>query len=89
MAICKRVYYSGRVQGVGFRYTAQSLAQGFAVAGYVRNLSSGDVELIVEGESAMVEAFLAAVGRHMGHYIEETRAEDLQPSGLQGFRIRH
>ena len=31
--ICKRVYYSGRVQGVGFRYTAQRVAEGFAVAG--------------------------------------------------------
>ena len=36
MAICKRVCYSGRVQGVGFRYTAQHLAAGYAVAGHVQ-----------------------------------------------------
>jgi acylphosphatase len=89
MTICKRVYYSGRVQGVGFRYTAQDLAQGFAVAGYVRNLPNGDVELVAEGESTEVEAFLRAVGDRMGHYIEATRAQDLPPSGWQGFHIRH
>jgi acylphosphatase len=89
MIVCKRVHYSGRVQGVGFRYTTQGVAQGFAVAGYVKNLPDGDVELLAEGEPAVVEAFLAAVGQRMGRYIEETRAEDLPPSGVQGFRIRH
>ena len=47
----RRVYFSGRVQGVGFRFTCQSLARGFEVAGYVRNLPDGRVELVAEGES--------------------------------------
>src|SRR5439155_885059 len=47
MNVYKRVHYSGRVQGVGFRYTAQGLAADYAVAGYVRNLANGDVELVV------------------------------------------
>jgi len=46
----RRLYYSGHVQGVGFRYTCQSLARGFDVAGYVRNLPCGRVELVVEGD---------------------------------------
>ena len=49
------------MQGVGFRYTAQHLAAGYPVAGYVRNLPGGDVELVVEGEAEGVERFLAAV----------------------------
>ena len=48
MTVCKQVRYSGQVQGVGFRYTAQRLAEGYAVSGYVRNLPEGDVELVAE-----------------------------------------
>jgi acylphosphatase len=87
--VCKRVYYSGHVQGVGFRYTAQGLARGYPVAGYVRNLSSGEVELVAEGEPAQVEAFLAAVARHMAGYITHTVVHEDPPRGLSEFRIRH
>src|ERR671936_740596 len=87
--VCKRVYYSGRVQGVGFRYTTQGLARGFAVSGYVRNLPAGEVELVAEGEPGEVDRFLAAVAERMGHYIEEARVQDVPPGGYQGFRIRH
>ncbi len=89
MTVCKRVYYSGRVQGVGFRYTAQRLARGFPVAGSVRNLPDGTVELIAEGEPDPVEAFLTAVERQMTGYIDQRTAEDEPPTGRQGFQIRH
>ncbi len=49
-----RLLMSGRVQGVGFRYTAKGVAQRFAVTGFVRNLSDGRVELVVEGDAAEV-----------------------------------
>ncbi len=55
------VFYSGYVQGVGFRYTARQVAMGFEVAGTVRNLADGRVELIAEGERAELEAFRAAI----------------------------
>jgi acylphosphatase len=87
MIVCKRVDYTGRVQGVGFRYTAQALAAGYAVAGTVRNLENGDVELVVEGEPEPVTAFLGAVAQHMGRHIERTTTHDCTPSGQQGFRI--
>jgi acylphosphatase len=87
--VCKRVLYSGRVQGVGFRYTAQALAGGYAVAGYVRNLPSGEVELIAEGEDGVVEAFLSAVAQRMAAYIRNTTVQDAAPSGQRGFQIRH
>ena len=87
MTVCKRVYYLGRVQGVGFRYTAQTLAAEYAVAGTVRNLDNGDVELVVEGEEDQVTAFLRAVADHMGWYIHRTTVHDATPGGQQGFRI--
>ena len=87
--VCKRVLYSGRVQGVGFRYTAQALAAGYPVAGYVRNLPSGEVELVAEGEESAVEAFLAAVAQRMAGYIRNTTIQDVAPTGQRGFRIRY
>jgi acylphosphatase len=89
MVICKRVYYSGSVQGVGFRYTAAGLANRFAVVGYVRNLPDGRVELLAEGAADQVKGFLGAIARRMTGYIEETVATEEKASGLTDFRIRH
>ena len=90
MIVGKRVVYQGRVQGVGFRYTAQHLAGRYAdVAGYVCNLASGDVELVVEGEAAEVDAFLAAVGNLMADGIDRTNVQDETPIGRSGFHIRY
>ncbi len=51
------VHYSGRVQGVGFRYTAKQVAAGYEIVGTVRNLSDGRVELVAEGARDELEAF--------------------------------
>ncbi len=87
--ICKHVHYTGRVQGVGFRYTARQIAGGYAVSGSVRNLPDGSVELIAEGEPGQVEAFLAAVAQRMAGYIENTTVTNEPPAGRNGFQIRH
>ena len=89
MAVAKKVIYSGSVQGVGFRYTTQHVAGAFAVSGYVRNLPSGDVELVAEGEADQVDGFLAKVAQVMGSYIGEANVTAEAPSGLRDFRIRH
>jgi acylphosphatase len=83
------VYYSGRVQGVGFRYTVRSLAQGFAVAGYVKNLPDRRVQLVVEATAAEIEAFLAAIRTEMGHYVADTQELPGPATGrFDGFAIR-
>ncbi len=56
-----RVHYSGNVQGVGFRYTVKSVALGYEVAGEVKNLPDGRVELVMEGEREELNAFLQAI----------------------------
>jgi acylphosphatase len=89
MVICKRVLYSGRVQGVGFRYAAQQLAHGLAVAGYVRNLPSGQVELVAEGEATVVDGFLARVAEQMAGHIRNAEVTPQPPQGLSRFVVRH
>src|SRR5437764_1074324 len=89
LMVCKQIRYTGRVQGVGFRYTAQHLAKDFAVAGYVRNLPSGDVELVAEGAAEQVDAFLTAVSERMAGYIEQTSIHEVEPCQCKGFHIRY
>ncbi|MFH1106922.1 MAG: acylphosphatase [Candidatus Micrarchaeota archaeon] len=56
-----RAIVSGEVQGVGFRYFVLRAAAGFKVAGFVRNLQDGTVEIGAEGEREELERFLDAV----------------------------
>ena len=88
MTTCKRVIYTGQVQGVGFRYTTRRLAANFAVAGYVRNRPDGSVELVVEGPAEEVDRFLEAVTRQMAGYIDAQTVHDESPCGYQGFVVR-
>jgi acylphosphatase len=89
MNVCKRVFFQGHVQGVGFRYAAHGLAQRFAVTGYVRNLPDGRVEMVAEGAEAEVARFISAVARQMAEYIE-TRQESEEPAqDLTTFEIRN
>jgi acylphosphatase len=86
----RRVYYSGRVQGVGFRYTSQRMAHEHAVAGYVRNLPDGRVELVAEGDPEAIEGLLAAIRRQMHGYIRDIQVVIEPPDDppLAEFTIR-
>ena len=86
----REVHYSGRVQGVGFRYTAREIAERFNVAGYVENLPDGRVHLVAEGEPAEIERFLAAVAQRLARYIGNVDERKRPPSGeFDGFTISH
>ena len=86
----RRVLYRGRVQGVGFRYTTCEVAQGYAVTGFVRNLRSGQVELMVEGNPVELDRFLAAVAAAMTGFIDDQAIEKGSASGtFTSFEIRH
>lgn len=78
------VHFTGRVQGVGFRYTTVEIAQRHDVAGYVQNLSDGRVRLVVEGESAEVERFVEAVNDAMSRHVDDRAIEVGRASGEFG-----
>jgi len=83
------VLYSGRVQGVGFRYTVKALTTGFEVTGTVRNLADGRVELIAEGERPELDAFREAIrDSGLGRLIQREEESWTGATGeFRGFEI--
>ena len=87
--IRRTVFFSGHVQGVGFRYTAQRVARRFDVRGYVKNLRDGRVEAVVEGEPEEVAAFVNAVREEMSPNVRDVQCNDSPASGeFADFAIR-
>lgn len=86
----RRTYhFSGRVQGVGFRYTTMHLARGHPVTGYVRNLPDGRVELVMEGDGGAMDEVLEALKGHMHDNIRRTDLSESAATGeFRGFAIR-
>ena len=79
------ISFSGIVQGVGFRYTTQRVAGGFAVAGFVRNLADGRVEVVAEGPPVEIRRFVEAIRAEMGNYISNVE----ESAGPADGRFRH
>ena len=80
----------GRVQGVGFRYSAILEARKLGVNGWVRNASNGDVEAWAEGSPEKLAQFLSWL--HRGpHYarVDSVAKEDKEPKGYRGFDVAH
>ena len=71
----RTVWFSGQVQGVGFRYTTHRVARGHEVAGSVRNLPDGRVELVAVGRSEELDRFLEDLRSHFGGMIHHEQSE--------------
>ncbi len=74
--IRRTIYFSGNVQGVGFRYAACNIASKFRVTGFVRNLSDGRVELVVEGREFDLDRFQTAVEEAMCGRVTDAAVTD-------------
>lgn len=85
----KQVFYEGRVQGVGFRWTVKSLAKGFDISGSITNLSDGRVQLIAHGDTEEVNEFLEAIRASTlaGHIEREEISDLLESQPVRGFQI--
>ena len=74
------VYYSGRVQGVGFRFTAENLANDLGIRGWVKNLRDGRVEVLAEAEEDSLKDFLKKINDYFVQYIREADVHWHEPS---------
>ncbi len=84
------VIYSGKVQGVGFRYTARSIASQLGLNGWARNLRDKGVEVVCEGEEKKLKAFLDSIIEEFPkRYISNAEVNWEKPTNeLNGFEIR-
>jgi len=83
-------HFSGDVQGVGFRYTVERIARRFNVGGYVKNLTDGRVELVMEGQDDQMQGMLDEISAQMSEYIGKVDRQTLPASNeFRGFSIRH
>ncbi len=78
MRVRKHFYFSGRVQGVGFRFQAVRLAQSLGLTGYVMNLSDGRVEMEAQGEENVIWDLLNALDHQPYIHIDEVDIGDME-----------
>ena len=85
--VIRRQYiFHGRVQGVGFRYTASSLARRYPISGYVKNRPDGTVELVAEGMPGDLAQLLADIQQHFAGHISNIETETLPVENRPGAR---
>ena len=85
------VFYEGRVQGVGFRWSVRNVAKGFDVTGWIQNLADGRVQMQVTGEEEEVRSFLEAINQSDLRALirKQTDSKLERPVVANGFEIRH
>lgn len=83
------VYYTGRVQGVGFRFTAEDIARDLGVLGWAKNLGDGRVEVAAEAEEAALKEFLERINKYFSRYIQDIDVKWLEATGeFEDFGIK-
>ena len=83
------LFYSGKVQGIGFRYTVLDIASGLKICGWVRNLNDGRVEVLAESEEDTLNVFLEQVKERFSRYIIDATVEWLPASGeFRDFQVQ-
>ncbi|MGB6301225.1 MAG: acylphosphatase [Rivularia sp. (in: cyanobacteria)] len=81
-------FISGKVQGVGYRYSTMNAAKKLGVNGWVRNLADNRVEAVFEGTQEVVEEMIRWC--HQGSdaaVVKDVQVEYAEAEGLQGFEI--
>ena len=82
--VARHIVFSGRVQGVGFRYTAHRIALRYELTGFVRNRPDGSVEMFAQGRAQDVAGCLDAIGENFAGYIRDTKIEEVAVSSRHG-----
>lgn len=73
----RHVIFIGRVQGVGFRYTAHRMADRRRLTGFVRNLPDGTVEMLAQGHAHDIDDCIRDIKDYFGDYLRETKVQEM------------
>ncbi len=79
--IARHMVFSGRVQGVGFRFTAYRIALRYGLTGFVKNLPDGSVEMLAQGADDDVADCLRDIAESFGNSIRDTKITEVEPAG--------
>ncbi len=83
------VYYTGAVQGVGFRFITEELAKELEVFGWVRNLNGGQVEIVAEADEVVLDEFLNKINQHFKRNITDSDIEISPATGeFRSFEVK-
>lgn len=77
--LAKHIIFIGRVQGVGFRFTARRAASRRQLTGYVRNMPNGSVEMLAQGRPEDVNDCIQDIKEYFAGYLKETKIEEIPP----------
>ena len=86
--IRKRIIFHGRVQGVGFRYTAKHLANSLGITGWVKNEWDGTVIMEVQGRETLINELLKGINRNLFIDIEWMDSEEISVDIESCFSVR-
>jgi len=86
--VARHITFTGRVQGVGFRFTALRVANRLGLTGWVCNLPDGGVEMVAQGTLGDIEHCIRDIEDTLAGYITETKIEEITPdSKYRDFKI--
>ena len=86
--VARRVIFKGRVQGVGFRFTAHRMAHRYQLTGFVRNLPDGTVEMLAQGPAQDIYDCIRDIKDYFGDYLRKTEVQEMPPDpNCTDFRI--
>jgi len=86
--VARQIIFIGRVQGVGFRFTAHRMAHRHQLTGFVRNLPDGTVEMLAQGPAQDIDDCIRDIKDYFGDYLRETAIQEIPPDPkYKDFRI--
>ena len=78
--VARHIIFIGRVQGIGFRFTAHRIASRHQLTGYVRNLRDGTVEMMAQGPAEDIDACIRDIQEYLPGHVRDTKIEEVPPN---------
>jgi len=88
LRLARQIFFSGKVQGIGFRARTEKIAKNHEIFGFVKNLEDGRVELWIEGEEDVLDDFEHDLENSMRNFIADMDSSEVDPKDFEVFEIQ-